>query len=376
MAKQGENIYCRKDGRWEGKYIKNRINGKIRYGYVSGRSYEEVLFKKRKKLQSRGDDNVNATDMPLSISNLSAEWLEARRHTFKQTTYEKYSDLLEHYILPKYGHWSVADITRDEILAYLDDLMREGGTKKAGLSPKSAQGIVSVLRLVLNYASENRHISVADLGRIRIKHSKRPLRVLTKNEQKQLENGLAEQMDLCGLGIMTCLYTGIRLGEVCALKWKDVRLQEDMLDIHATMERVRTRENPNRRTEIIITPPKSDCSIRCIPLPANLQVLMENMKCPEDTFFLTGQTDAFIDPRTMQNRFKVLLDRSHIENVNFHALRHTFATRCIELGFDVKSLSEILGHANVNITMNRYVHPTMDLKQQNMNRLAEVMNGI
>lgn len=376
MAKQGENIYCRKDGRWEGKYIKDRVDGKIRYGYVSGKSFEEVLCRKREKLKICGNAHMTVKDMSLSISALSAEWLEARRYTFKQTTYEKYSDLLQHYILPKYGHRSATDITRDEVLVYLDGLMKEGGAKKNGLSPKSAQGIVSVLRLVLNYASESRHITVADLGRIRIKQPKKPLRVLTKSEQRQLENGLTEQMDLCGLGIMTCLYTGIRLGEVCALKWKDVRLQDDMLDIHATMERVRTKENPNRRTEIVITPPKSDCSIRRIPLPANLQVLMRHMECPQDTFFLTGQTDAFIDPRTMQNRFKTLLSQSNIDDANFHALRHTFATRCIELGFDVKSLSEILGHASVNITMNRYVHPTMDLKQQNMNRLAEVMGGV
>ena len=120
-----------------------------------------------------------------------------------------------------------------------------------------------------------------------------------------------------------------------------------------------------------ITKPKSQCSIRDIPIPEVLLPYLDS-KRSTDEYVLTGRSDIYVEPRTMQNHFKRILKQCDIEDVNFHVLRHTFATRCIELGFDIKSLSEILGHANVNITLNRYVHPSMDLKQQNMSKLSDL----
>lgn len=164
----------------------------------------------------------------------------------------------------------------------------------------------------------------------------------------------------------------MKRGGLCALRWEDISLQEQTIRIHQTLQRVQDKSNGLQKTKIVITTPKSASSIRTIPLPDNLVKILKNYKAVDSGYFLTNSLDRFIEPRTMQYRFKTVLKNSSVEPANFHSLRHTFATRCIELGFDVKSLSEILGHASVNITMNRYVHPSLELKKQNMQRLTEL----
>ena len=138
------------------------------------------------------------------------------------------------------------------------------------------------------------------------------------------------------------------------------------------LQRIQNIGENKRKTSILISDPKSECSIRKIPIPETVFQLLCKFKYPENTYLLTGHTQKFIEPRTLQYRFKAVLKTCNINDANFHSLRHTFATRCIELGFDIKSLSEILGHATVNITLNRYVHPSMELKQKNMNMLSEL----
>ena len=127
------------------------------------------------------------------------------------------------------------------------------------------------------------------------------------------------------------------------------------------------------KTTIVISAPKSDCSIRTIPIPDDIFQILEKQQKKANAYILTGNTYEYIEPRTLQYRFRSLMNQCDIEDAHFHVLRHTFATRCVELGFDVKSLSEILGHASVNITMNRYVHPSMELKQKNMNMLSNLL---
>ena len=181
---------------------------------------------------------------------------------------------------------------------------------------------------------------------------------------------LTEELNLPGLGIYLCLFTGIRVGELCALTWDDISLENNMIHIHRTMQRIQTPDS-ERKTAILIAKPKSQCSIRDIPIAGALREKLVQQAVKEG-YVLTGNKTNYIEPRTMQNRFKAIVERCGIQDVHFHTLRHTFATRCIEVGFDVKSLSEILGHANVSITLNRYVHPSMELKQKNMDKLSKL----
>lgn len=198
------------------------------------------------------------------------------------------------------------------------------------------------------------------------------MRVLSISEQEKLERVLREDLSFSNLGILLCLYTGIRIGEVCALTWKDIIAEEQILSVNKTMQRLQQLNGFERKTRIVISSPKSECSIRRIPLPDSIYHLLQSNRCSDDSYILTGRINKFVEPRTMENRFKKVLRLAGVQDTNFHTLRHTFATRCVELGFDIKSLSEILGHASVNITLNRYVHPSMELKQKNMNMLSDL----
>lgn len=172
------------------------------------------------------------------------------------------------------------------------------------------------------------------------------------------------------VGVLLSLYTGIRVGELCALQWEDFDLAHSKLKIRKTMQRIQDLGNGSvSKTKIVITEPKSQCSIREIPLPLFIVDVAKKFASNPKAYILTG-TDRYIEPRTMQNRFKSYVKECNVEPANFHVLRHTFATRCVEVGFEVKSLSEVLGHANVNITLNRYVHSSFELKHSNMNKLA------
>ena len=164
--------------------------------------------------------------------------------------------------------------------------------------------------------------------------------------------------------------TGLRIGEICALQWEDISLTEGFIYVHQTMQRLQTNGSGNTKTTVKISTPKSKCSIRTIPLPESLGQLISREFPARQGFVLACGEEKYVEPRVMQNYFRYVQEQCGLEPVNFHALRHTFATCCVEVGFDVKSLSEILGHANVNITMNRYVHPSMELKHQNMQKLS------
>lgn len=198
------------------------------------------------------------------------------------------------------------------------------------------------------------------------------MHIFSTAEQEKLYQYLCLNLNNYNVGILLCLFTGIRIGEVCALRWEDISIQEKTIYIHQTMQRIQSR-NEDKKTKVIISTPKSQCSIRIIPLPDNLVEIISKCTVKKTGYFLTGSDNKFVEPRTMQNHFKKVLQENSITDTNFHSLRHTFATRCIELGFDVKSLSEILGHASVNITMNRYVHPSMTLKRENMQRLSTLI---
>jgi len=196
------------------------------------------------------------------------------------------------------------------------------------------------------------------------------MRVLSVHEQEKLETLLRENLNPCNLGILLCLYTGLRIGELCALTWNDISDSEQILFVNKTMQRLQQLDGGDKKTKVVISTPKSECSIRRIPLPDSIYHLLVSNRKSGDAYILTGISGKYLEPRTMENRFKRALANAMVEDANFHALRHTFATRCVELGFDIKSLSEILGHASVNITLNRYVHPSMELKQKNMNMLS------
>lgn len=341
MSRKGEDVYERRDGDCEGRYIRSKP--------------------------------VQTSNIICPFSQLAKEWTDINSLQWKKSSTMKYMNILNNHLLPEFGKQNITDISREDVLIYIGKLHVQGGNKNQGLAPKTINSIISVMKNIFEYAVINKGFSLICFDGLGIKQVQKPMRILSKTEQGKLSKYLMEHQSFTCLGILISLYTGLRVGELCALKWEDVSFEDKYIHVCKTMQRLQKKDSLDYKTEIIISTPKSDCSIRNVPIPDKLLQLMQEYRKPSDTYILTGMTNIYIEPRTMQNRFKAITKKSGIATANFHSLRHTFATRCIELGFDIKCLSEVLGHASVNITLNRYVHPSMDLKQKNMNMLSDLL---
>jgi integrase len=302
------------------------------------------------------------------------------------------------YIIPHLGNNVVSKITEQHVTQFISVMLSNGrrGALK-GLSPKTVSDIFAVLKGILKHGTKVYGLPTFDLSDVTVVKPDNNIRIFTQDEFTNLNRFLQRDTDSVKLGILICMYTGIRIGELCALKWEHISIDEQFLRIRSTLQRVQiaeqttgkrtpgkqvggkhlTRKQSVGKTKIIITSPKSSSSLRDIPIPGILlSILLARPEVEASCFVLTGRKDRYMEPRTVQYRFKSYLEILGIENANFHAIRHTFATRCVELEFELKCLSEILGHANVNITLNKYVHPSFDLKRKNMERLSVLFEKV
>ncbi len=310
---------------------------------------------------------------PVTLADHAEKWLNSVKWQVKESTYMKYWNLLYSYIIPEMGSigWDV--LNRETVELFCCRMRSSGGRKQGGLSAKTVSDVMSVLRRIFSYADDHGAAVPFNIASITVKKEPGEMKVLTVKEQDRLYQYLKENLTDRNLGILICMFTGLRLGEICALKWEDISFSEHTLSVQRTMQRIQTKDDPERKTKIIVTSPKSGSSIRKIPIPRELIRILFSCRGTKKGYILTGREDAYVEPRTMERHFAKVLEKAGVARVNFHALRHTFATRCVEMEFDVKSLSEILGHANVNITLNRYVHPTMELKRRNMQKLSVLL---
>lgn len=375
MSKKGENIYKRKDGRWEGRYIKSRTpEGKALYGYVYAKSYREAKAKLIETAASHDSHPVSQSTAkePELFRSIANAWLVSVQPQVKESTYNKYSNLLHSYILPCFGKIPLSDMTHEMIEYKCNELLLSGGTKKTGLSSKTVADVLSVIRSIFKFAVKNGITVSCDACSVQIKNQRKEMRVLTRREQEKLYRYLRTDPSGSNIGILVCMFTGLRIGEICALRWENISLSEQTIHVCQTMQRIQNIGGSGAKTKLVVTSPKSPSSVRTIPIPDELAQLLASYHTCSAGYLLTNDDVRCLEPRIMENRFKKALKKSGVEDANFHALRHTFATRCVEVGFDVKSLSEILGHSSVNITMNRYVHPSMELKKENMRRLSEL----
>ena len=376
MPRKGENIYKRKDGRWEGRYIKKYdINNKAVYGYVYGHSYTEVKTKLSNAKSSMINQDNNIIKGNKDLEYYSLKWIDESRNTFKQSTYVKYINIVQNHLIPTIGQYMIATITTDLVKKLIDEKRNAGNIKTGkGLSAKSIRDIVSVLRMILLYAESEGEKVNCNFDMISVKTVITKNEYLNKNEQMILTKYLISDIDYIKLGILICLYTGLRIGEICAIQFKDILMKEKILTVTKTMQRIQNFSDSKQKTDVIITSPKSQTSVREIPIPDFLIEILSGFRNPPNAYLLTGRSDKYMEPRTLYNKFKACVKQCGIKEITFHQLRHRFATYCIEVGFEIKSLSEILGHSSVNITLNRYVHSSMELKRINMSKLQENMN--
>lgn len=368
MPRKGENIYKRKDGRWEGRYIKSRNGKKAIYGYVYAKNYSEVKRKLNLKRTETIQEERKLSKRDTSFATISDFWLMSIKSSVKESTWIKYRNTLNCQIIPRIGVKNISTIDYETVFGICSDMLASGKDSGKGLSSKTVSDALSIIKAIIKYADRMKFITDRTALDVSVKLKTSQLRVFSHDEEQLLFEYLSKEIDYTNLGILICMFTGIRIGELCSLTWEDISLESNIIRIHRTMQRIQTLES-SKKTKIVIAEPKSQCSIREIPVTKTLRNFLEVYQGDEG-YVLTGKRDIFVEPRTMQNRYKTILKICGISNANFHTLRHTFATRCIEVGFDIKSLSEILGHANVNITLNRYVHPSMELKQKNMDKLS------
>ena len=235
MPRRGENIYKRKDGRWEGRYIKGRSHGKAQYGYVFARSYSEVKAKLSAarsetslKPESSTSDSADVSSVEC-FAQIANEWLIVYRSQWKQASVVKYTNILNLYLIPNFADLSVSKITREHIIEFSNKLLLEGGQSGKPLSPKTVNNILSVMKNVLEFASRVKGFNVMDTSDISVKQMQKPMRVFSKAEQYRLNRYLYSNMNRKNLGILVCLYTGLRIGEICALKWGDISFSEQYI---------------------------------------------------------------------------------------------------------------------------------------------------
>ena len=281
----------------------------------------------------------------------------------KSSTIAVYTLHLENHLLPKFGNKKT--LQEQEVQDFVLECLRKG------LSQKSVKDMLIVLKMVIKFGAKHGWLQYQDWSiKYPTEQKGKELEVLTISNQKKLMQYVTDNFTFRNLGIYICLSTGMRIGEVCALKWSDIDLGTETIHVNRTIERIYIIEDGERRTELVIGTPKTKNSIREIPVSKELMKLIRPLKklMNDDYFVITNEAKP-TEPRTYRNYYKQLLKQLDIPNLKFHGLRHSFATRCIESQCDYKTVSVILGHANISTTLNLYVHPNMDQKKKCINKM-------
>lgn len=302
-----------------------------------------------------------------TLRDYCACWLEEIRSTLKDSSYTKYRSQIEKHIIPVLGDYTAEDFSCWRPEDFQEDLLRHDR-----LSPKTVKDILVLLHTLLLFAGKTESGYLAP-SITYPKVPKQEMRVLSRAEQRVLTAYLLEDMDCCKLGVLLALLTGMRIGELCALRWSEISLQEGKLRICATMQRICcSGAEAAEKTRITVTSPKSASSVRVIPLSPMAVSLCRELYCRDPGAYLLTGTGQYMEPRTLQYRLKKYTDACRLQGVHFHTLRHTYATRCMEVGIETKILSEMLGHASTAITLDRYVHASFDMKKESVDKLSAV----
>lgn len=310
--------------------------------------------------QKKGDEKMK-------LKELLEVWLERyMKYTIKIRTYNRYKSICELHLIKDLGEYELEElkpnILQDFLLKKIDD----------HYSTNTIKGIVSVLKQALRLAITLEFVDKEYCSNLKMPSSEeKEISVFTKKEQQVIESFCLNHKKSNYIGIVICLYTGIRLGELLALTWDDIDFNSNLLTINKTSYSAKL----DGKTQIIVDKPKTKKSNRVIPLPNQLVKLLKIIKKESNSkYVITTRNSGMVGNRSYQRTFKFILKKVNVPYRNFHSLRHTFATNAIELGMDVKTLAEILGHTNAMITLNRYSHSLLNYKIEMMNKLGKNLN--
>lgn len=293
-----------------------------------------------------------------TIREISVAWKEYKQPYVKQSTMAAYVLILENHILPNFGESDTLheQAVQDFVLQKIEN----------GLSVKSVKDILIVLKMVMKFGVKNEWMNYQEWD---IKYpstsTTKELEVLTVANHKKILNHIQSHFSFTGLGIYISLCTGLRIGEVCALKWSDINVSEGTITVNRTIERIYIIDGAEKHTELVINTPKTQNSCREIPMTKELLAMVKPLKkvVNEDFYVLTND-EYPTEPRTYRNYYGKLMEKLGIPKLKYHGLRHSFATRCIEAGCDYKTVSVLLGHSNISTTLDLYVHPNMEQKKR------------
>ena len=296
------------------------------------------------------------------------QWLENYiRPSVKVRTYERYKLIIEQHLSDKIGCMELNDLSPLVLQQFITSLLQNGNNKTGkGLSANSVNAVISVIQSSLKTAhllGLTREYTADKLKRPKLKE--KPVECFTLAEQKQIEQAILNGKKDKLYGIILCLYSGLRIGELIALQWDDIDLTKGILTISKSCH--------DGKDGLIIDEPKTATSRRIIPLPKQLLPILRSVKKRSDSSSVVSANGKPVFVRSYQRSFELLLKRLKIPHKGFHSLRHTFATRALECGMDVKTLSEILGHKNPTVTLNRYAHSLMEHKTDMMNKLGKLL---
>lgn len=289
------------------------------------------------------------------------EWLQYKKTTIKESSYFNYKFIIEANIKKEMGEKNLEELLQYNFNSFVEQLMEK-------LSSKTVKDIMTVLKAILKYAEIKYDINFKISLISTPAQITNEVEVFNDRDRKKMEKYCIESKEIRDLGVLISLYTGLRIGEVCALKWSDIDFEKKYIKVNHTLQRVYVNK---RETKVLYDRPKTKKSIRKIPMA---KVLYEKLKeisknYDNEAFVLTGSTKRYYEPLGYRYIYRKILKKCDIEYKRYHQLRHTFATRCIKVGMDVKSLSEVLGHANVSITLNIYVHSSFETKNKFINKL-------
>jgi integrase len=285
-------------------------------------------------------------------------WAAQKQQFVKQSTMSAYALTLANYLVPHFG--SHTDITESDVQQFVITQIDRG------LRQKTIKDQLIVLKMVYRFGCKQNVFALHEWDiHFPTEQSKHSISVFTVDQQRRLMRYLTENFTFLNLGVLICLHTGLLIGEICALRWEDIDSENGMLQVQRTLERIYILSDGNKHTELQLSTPKTRNSQREIPLTKDLLRLLKPFrKVVNPQFYVLTNSPKPTEPRTYRNYYRHLLNSLNIPFIKFHGLRHSFATRCIESGCDSKTVSILLGHANISTTLNLYVHPNFDQKKR------------
>lgn len=303
-----------------------------------------------------------------TIREIALAWKSDKQRYVKQSTYAAYVLILENHILPSFG----------ECRALSEQLVQDFVLKKlnSGLSIKTVKDLLVVLKMVMKFGVKNKWTDYCEWDiKYPTNESHKDIEVLTVEHHKKILNFIQQNFTFRNLGIYISLTTGLRIGEICGLKWEDIDIANGTIAVKRTIERIYIAEGNHKCTKLIINTPKTKNALRDIPITKELLTMIKPLKrVMNDNFYVLTNDEKPTEPRTYRNYYHRLMKRLNIPRLKYHGLRHSFATRCIESNCDYKTVSVLLGHSNITTTLNLYVHPNMEQKKRCIAKMLKSLN--